>query len=57
MDIVITHNREDRHWYYEPTLDLSDFTEIPCGTLTLFVRNNKGLEIPDIQVKALKINF
>lgn len=57
MDIVITHNREDRHWYYEPTLDLSDFTEIPCGTLTLYVRNNKGLEIPEIQVKALKINF
>lgn len=57
MDIVITHNREDRHWYYEPTLDLSDFTEIPCGTLTLFVRNNKGLEIPEIQIEALKINF
>lgn len=57
MDIVIVHNRQDRHWYYEPTLDLSDFTEIPCGTLTLFVRNNKGFEIPKIQIEGLKINF
>ena len=57
MDIVIVHNREDRHWYYEPTLDLSDFTEIPCGTLTLYVRNNTGLEIPNIQIEGLRINF
>lgn len=57
MDIVIVHNREDRHWYYEPSLDLSDFTEIPCGTLTLFVRNHTGLEMPDIQIEGLRINF
>lgn len=57
MDIVIAHNRDDRHWYYEPTFDVTDFTEIPCGTLTLYVRNNAGLEIPAVQVRGLKINF
>lgn len=57
MDIVIMHNKEDRHWYYEPIMDLSDFTEIPCGTLTLFVRNDKNLEIPDIEIEGLRINF
>lgn len=57
MDIVIAHNRDDRHWYYEPTLDVADFTEIPCGTLTLYVRNDAGLEIPSVQVRGLKINF
>lgn len=57
MDVVVVHNHEDRHWYYDPTFDKSDFIEIPCGTLTLYVRNDAGLEIPKIQIQGLKINF
>lgn len=38
MDIVVMYNREDRHWCYEPTLDLSDFQEIKCGTITMYTR-------------------
>lgn len=38
MDVVVMYNREDRHWCYEPSLDLSDFTEQKCGTLTMYFR-------------------
>ena len=38
MDIIIMYNREDRHWCYEPSLDLSDFMELKCGTLTMYIR-------------------
>ena len=38
-DVVVMYNREDRHWCYEPSLDLSDFTEQKCGTVTMYVRN------------------
>lgn len=39
MDIVVMYNKEDRHWCYEPSLDLTDFTEHNCGTITMYVRN------------------
>ncbi len=39
IDVVVMYNREDRHWCYEPSLDLSDFTEQKCGTITMYVRN------------------
>lgn len=39
IDIVIMYNEEDRHWCYEPSLDLSDFTERKTGTITMYVRN------------------
>lgn len=57
MDIVVMYNREDRHFTYDMTLDLSDYTEIPCGTLTLFVRENSGIKIVNPQIKGLKIHF
>lgn len=57
MDIVVSHNQEDRHWCYYPTIDLSEFTEMPCGTLTLYIRSDAGLEVPQIQTQGLKINF
>ena len=38
MDVVVMYNREDRHWCYDPSLDLSDFTEQDCGTLTMYFR-------------------
>lgn len=57
MDIVVMYNREDRHWCYDPTLDLSDFKEIKCGTLNIYVRNGSGIEPGDIHVDGLKINF
>ena len=39
MDIVVMYNEEDRHWCYTPSLDLSEFTEKKCGTITMYVRN------------------
>ena len=39
IDVVVMYNREDRHWCYEPSLDLSDFTEQKCGTITMYIRN------------------
>lgn len=38
MDVIVMYNREDRHWCYEPSLDLTDFREIDCGTVTMYVR-------------------
>lgn len=38
MDVILMYNKEDRHWCYTPSLDLSDFTEIKCGTITMYVR-------------------
>lgn len=38
MDVVVMYNQEDRHWCYEPSLDLTDFTEHRCGTITMYVR-------------------
>ncbi len=57
MDIVVMYNREDRHWCYEPSLDLTDFTEVPCGTLTIYVRNGSIDNVVKPQVKELIINF
>lgn len=39
MDIVVMYNEEDRHWCYTPSLDLSDFTEKKCGTITMYIRD------------------
>lgn len=38
IDVVVMYNQEDRHWCYEPSLDLSDFTEKKCGTVTMYSR-------------------
>lgn len=38
MDVIVMYNEEDRHWCYTPGLDLSDFTEKKCGTVTMYVR-------------------
>lgn len=57
MDIVVMYNKEDRHWCYTPTLDLTDFAELKCGTLTIYVRNGRGFAPADIQIEGLRINF
>lgn len=57
MDVVVMYNQEDRHWCYTPALDLSDFAEIKCGTLTIYVRNDRGISPADIQIEGLRINF
>lgn len=57
MDIVVMYNQEDRHWCYTPTLDLSEFTEMKCGTLTIYVRNGSGLNPAAIDIEGLRINF
>ena len=57
MDIVVMYNQEDRHWCYTPTVDLSDFTEVECGTLTLYVRKDSGIVPEDIEIEGLRIHF
>ncbi|MDY2699355.1 MAG: glycosyltransferase family 39 protein [Lachnospiraceae bacterium] len=57
MDIVVMYNKEDRHWCYTPTLDLSDFKELKCGTLTVYVRNDRGIDLVDSEIEGLRINF
>ena len=44
MDIIVMYNQQDRHYTYEPSLDYSDFTKIDCGTMTLWVRNGRGIK-------------
>ena len=51
------YNKEDRHWCYTPTLDLSDFKELKCGTLTVYVRNDRGIDLVDSEIEGLRINF
>lgn len=38
IDVVVMYNQEDRHWCYEPSLDLTGFEEVKCGTITMYVR-------------------
>lgn len=57
MDVVVMYNRNDRHWVYDLSLDLSDFKEIPCGTLTMYVRNRCVEHIIEPQVEELRIHF
>lgn len=57
MDIVVMYNQEDRHWCYTPSLDLTDFIEMKCGTLNLYVRKDSGIMPVDIEIEGLKINF
>ena len=57
MDVVVMYNEEDRHWCYTPSLDLSDFMETKCGTLTLYIRKDSGITPVDMEVEGLKIHF
>lgn len=57
MDIVVMYNKEDRHWCYSPSLDLTEFTEYPCGTMNIYIRNGSGIIPPKINVAGLKVNF
>lgn len=57
MDIVVMYNQEDRHWCYTPSLDLTDFVEMKCGTLTLYIRKDNGTTPVDIEIEGLRINF
>lgn len=57
MDIIVMYNREDRHWVYDLSMDLTDFQEIPCGTLTIYVRNGSVDEMVRPQMEGLKIHF
>ncbi len=38
IDVIVMYNRDDRHWCYEPSLDLSDFALQRCGTIDMWVR-------------------
>lgn len=57
MNIVVMYNQEDRHWCYTPSLDLTDFTKLKCGTLDIYVRNGNGITLADTAVEGLRINF
>lgn len=57
MDIVVMYNEEDRHYCYTPSFDLSDFDEVKCGTLTIYVRRERGITPVDLEIGGLKIHF
>ncbi len=57
MDIIVMYNREDRHWAYDLSMDLTDFQEIPCGTLTMYVRNGSVDEVVKPEIEGLRIHF
>ena len=57
IDVIIMHNREDRHWGYDPSIDFSEFDIVQSGTLTLGVRKDAGLNVPGVNVEGLRINF
>ncbi len=57
MDIVVMYNRTDRHWVYDMSLDLTGFSEIPCGTLTIYVREGSVDQLVEPKVEGLKIHF
>ena len=57
MDVIVMYNEEDRHWCYTPSLDLTDFIEMKCGTLTLYIRKDSGITPVDIEIEGLRINF
>lgn len=57
MNIVVMYNKEDRHWCYEPSLDLADFTEIKCGTLNIYVRDGCGIDPSCREINGPRINF
>lgn len=39
ISVIIMYNKEDRHWCYDPNIDLHNFTLYKCGTLDLYIRN------------------
>jgi hypothetical protein len=49
MDVIVAFNRDDRHFLLEPSIDLTDYTLVKCGTINLYYK--KGLELPHIQIK------
>lgn len=53
-DIVVMYNRDDRHYNHEPSLSLDGFSQIKCGTLTMFVRDEDGLNPQAINVRPSK---
>lgn len=57
MDIVVMYNKEDRHWCYDPSFDLSDFIEIKCGTLNIYVRNGCGVDPIFTEIEGTRINI
>ncbi|MCH4034510.1 MAG: hypothetical protein LKH04_08240 [Lachnospiraceae bacterium] len=49
IDVIVTANRRDRHFLFDPDLDLTDFTKVPCGSMTLYIRNSTCIDIPAIE--------
>ena len=50
-DIVVMYNKDDRHYNHEPTINLSGFRMVKCGTLTMYIRDGAGLKISAITIK------
>ena len=41
MDFILFYNPQDRHYCYEPDIDLTDYTKTEYGTLVICRKNNK----------------
>ncbi len=56
MDIVVMYNQQDRHFSFNPSLDLSGFTEVNSGTITIWVRDDSGIELAQPKIKESIFN-
>ena len=43
MDIILFYNPKDRHYCYDPSIDLSNYTRIDYGTMTMCIKNRDCL--------------
>lgn len=40
MDIILFYNPKDRHYCYDPSIDLTHYTRFDYGTMTMCIKNN-----------------
>lgn len=56
FDIVVMYNQQDRHFSFYPTLDLSGFTEVNSGTITIWARDGSDIELVQPKIKGAIFN-
>lgn len=47
IDVVLMYNEKDRHYCYQPSLDVTDFEIMDCGSMTIWIRKG-SVAVPKI---------
>ena len=55
VDLFVAYNRDDRHFTMDPTLDLSGFHKIKCGSLDLFFSDRAYAALSDEEIARFKV--